>query len=68
MVGKIFLAVATVFGLGLSIGPTLAASSTIPGTGAVAGAVTAPQPFTAAHVYLYNSEKRVTFMVYTADG
>jgi Carboxypeptidase regulatory-like domain len=68
MVGKIFLAVATVFGLGLSIGPTLAASSTIPGTGAVAGAVTAPQPFTAAHVYLYNSEKRVTFMVYTAGG
>jgi virginiamycin B lyase len=68
MVGKIFLAVATVFGLGSATGPTLAANSTIQGTGAVAGTVTAPQPFTAAHVYLYNAEKRATFMVYTAGG
>jgi len=30
--------------------------------------VMAPRPFTAAHVYLYNPEKRVTYMVYTRAG
>jgi virginiamycin B lyase len=44
------------------------AQSTIPGTGAVTGTVTATKPFTAAQVYLRNAEKGVTFMVYTAGG
>ena len=48
--------------------PGLAADSTIAGTGAVVGTVTAPKPFTAAQVYLRNLEKPVTFMVYTAGG
>ena len=68
MVSKLILTVASMLGLGLANGPGLAASSTIPGTGAVTGTVTAPQPFSAAHVYLYNAEKRVTFMVYSAGG
>ena len=45
-----------------------AQGSTIAGTGAVTGTVTAPKPFTAAQVYLRNAEKGVTFMVYTARG
>jgi virginiamycin B lyase len=68
MVRQISLVVASMLGLGLAAGPSLAANSTIPGTGAVTGTVTAPRPFTAAHVYLYNAEKRVTFMVYTSGG
>src|SRR5262249_9749558 len=43
-----------------------AAESTIPGTGAVVGTVTASKPFTAAQVYLRSAEKPVTFMVYTS--
>jgi virginiamycin B lyase len=46
----------------------LAADSTIPGTGAVAGSVTAAKPFVAAQIYLRNAEKGVTFMVYTSHG
>jgi streptogramin lyase len=68
MVGKICLAVTSALAVGLAAGPSLAANSTIAGTGAVTGTVTAPRPFTAAHVYLYNAEKRVTFMVYTSGG
>ena len=68
MVSKLILTVASMLGLGLANGPGLAASSTIPGTGAVTGTVTAAQPFSAAHVYLYNAEKRVTYMVYSAGG
>src|SRR5437660_1668144 len=45
-----------------------AADSTIQGTGAVVGTVTAGKPFTAAQVYLRNLDKSVTFMVYTAGG
>jgi virginiamycin B lyase len=53
----------------LPIGSAVAADgSTIPGTGAVSGTVTASKPFTAAQVYLRNAEKGVTFMVYTAGG
>jgi len=48
--------------------PAFAAESTIKGTGAVAGTVTAPKPFTAAHVYLRSQDKPVTFMVFTAGG
>jgi virginiamycin B lyase len=40
----------------------------IPGTGAVAGTVTASKPFTAAQVYLRSADKPVTFMVYTSGG
>jgi streptogramin lyase len=46
----------------------VAADSTIAGTGAVSGTVTAGKPFTAAQVYLRNAEKGVTFMVYTNRG
>src|SRR6266849_2813768 len=46
-------------------GPALAE---IPGTGAVSGTVTAAKPFTMAHVYIRNAEKRVTFMVYAVGG
>ena len=53
----------------LPIGSTVAADgSTIPGTGAVSGTVTASKPFTAAQVYLRSADKPVTFMVYTAAG
>jgi len=48
--------------------PANAAQSTIPGTGAVTGTVTAGKPFTAAQVYLRSTEKPVTFMVYTSGG
>src|SRR6476659_3518 len=48
--------------------PATAAESTIKGTGAVAGTVTGPKPFTAAHVYLRGQDKPVTFMVFTAGG
>src|SRR5690349_8846914 len=48
--------------------PGFAAESTIPGTGAVAGTVTAKKPFTAAQVYLRSADKPVTFMVYTSGG
>src|SRR5262245_41683588 len=68
MMRKIFLAALSLAGLGFAIEPGHAASSTIPGTGAVSGTVTAPRSFTAAHVYLYNPEKRVTYMVYTRAG
>ncbi|MFL5003451.1 MAG: carboxypeptidase regulatory-like domain-containing protein, partial [Xanthobacteraceae bacterium] len=52
----------------LACGPVRAAQSTIPGTGAVTGTVTAGKPFTAAQVYLRSAEKPVTFMVYTSGG
>jgi streptogramin lyase len=68
MFRQISLAVASLLAFGLSAAPGFAASSTIAGTGAVTGTVTAPRPFTAAHVYLYNAEKRATFMVYTSGG
>ena len=48
--------------------PGIALESTIPGTGAVTGTVTASKPFTAAHVYLRSQDKPVTFMVYTSGG
>src|SRR5262249_56608236 len=48
--------------------PANAAQSTIPGTGAVTGTVTAGKPFTTAQVYLRSTEKPVTFMVYTSGG
>src|ERR1044071_9972202 len=51
-----------------SIAPSRALDSTIKGTGAVTGKVTAPKPFTAAHVYLRGQDKPVTFMVFTAGG
>ena len=46
----------------------VAAESTIAGTGAVSGTVTASKPFTAAQVYLRHAAKPVTFMVYTSGG
>jgi virginiamycin B lyase len=49
-------------------GPSLAAQSTIAGTGAVSGTITAAVPFKAAQVYLYNADKRFTYMVYTSGG
>jgi virginiamycin B lyase len=53
---------------GLAWAPGFAAESTIPGTGAVTGTVTAGKPFTAAQVYLRRTDKPVTFMVYTSGG
>jgi len=46
----------------------MALESTIPGTGAVAGIVSAGRPFTAAQVYLRHTAKPATFMVYTSKG
>jgi virginiamycin B lyase len=46
----------------------VAAESTIAGTGAVSGTVTASKSFTAAQVYLRHAAKPVTFMVYTSGG
>ena len=40
----------------------------IAGTGTVSGTVTAAKPFKAAHVYLYNLDKHVMYMVYTNAG
>jgi virginiamycin B lyase len=40
----------------------------IAGTGTVSGTVTAAKPFKAAHVYLYNLDKHVMYMVYTSAG
>src|SRR3954453_4316621 len=54
--------------LALGVAPALAAESTIKGTGAVVGTVTAQKPFKAAHVYLRSQDKPVTFMVFTAGG
>ena len=53
---------------GVVAGGGAQAQSTIAGTGAVTGTVTATKPLTAAQVYLRNAEKGVTFMVYTAGG
>src|SRR5262245_33591708 len=36
--------------------------------GTVSGTVTAPKPFKAAHVYLNNLDKHITYMVYTSGG
>jgi len=51
---------------GAAAEPTI--KSTINGTGVVTGSVSAPKPFTAAHVYLRGQDKPVTFMVFTAGG
>src|SRR3954454_6945197 len=59
---------AFVIASGTAYAPCAAAQSTIPGTGAVTGTVTAGKPFTAAQVYLRSAEKPVTFMVYTSGG
>jgi virginiamycin B lyase len=60
------------FAIALSMlnGPCLAAAdgSTIPGTGSLAGTVTAAAPFRAAQVYARNAEKNLVYMVYTASG
>lgn len=53
---------------GLSCAPGVAADSTIPGTGAVTGTVTAAKSYTAAQIYLRSLDKPVTFMVYTSGG
>ena len=53
---------------GAAAAPAIAANSTIAGTGAVTGTVTAAKPFTAAQVYLRSADKPVTFMVYTSGG
>ena len=37
-------------------------------TGVVSGTVTATKPFKAAHVYLYNLDKHIMYMVYTNAG
>src|ERR1043165_3418531 len=52
----------------VSAAPSRALESTIKGTGAVTGKVTAGKPFTAAHVYLRGQDKPVTFMVFTTGG
>src|SRR5947208_6282027 len=52
----------------IAAAPAAAAEPTIKGTGVVAGTVSAPKPFTAAHVYLRGQDKPVTFMVFTAGG
>jgi virginiamycin B lyase len=52
----------------ITAAPSRALESTIKGTGAVTGKVTAGKPFTAAHVYLRGQDKPVTFMVFTAGG
>src|SRR5437016_57576 len=62
-----FAAIAfAVCALGLTPGHAL--ESTIRGTGAVTGTVTAGKPFKAAHVYLRGQDKPVTFMVFSANG
>jgi streptogramin lyase len=38
------------------------------GIATISGTVTAPKPFKAAHVYLYNLDKHVMYMVYTNAG
>ena len=42
--------------------------STLPGTGSLAGTVTAAAPFRAAQVYARNAEKNLLYMVYTSGG
>src|ERR1051326_6434293 len=61
------LLAAGVFGA-LSPTPGISAESTVKGTGAVVGTVTASKPFKAVHVYLRSQDKPVTFMVFTAGG
>jgi virginiamycin B lyase len=43
-------------------------ASELQGMGTVSGTVTAPKPFKAAHVYLYNADKHIMYMVYTSAG
>jgi len=43
-------------------------SSSVKGLGTVSGTVVASKPFTAAQVYLRNTDKRIQYMVYTKDG
>jgi streptogramin lyase len=63
---KVLLAAASACLAGAA--PGWALESTIAGTGAVTGTVTAHKPFKAAQVYLRGQDKPVTFMVFTADG
>ena len=65
--------VALVLGAALPVGSLLAqpAQSGKPelaGLASVSGSVTAPASFKAAKVYFRNVEKRIQYMVYTADG
>jgi virginiamycin B lyase len=65
---KVVTLLAFAFACCAASAPSIALESTIPGTGAVTGTVTASKPFTAAHVYLRSQDKPVTFMVYTSGG
>ncbi len=48
-------------------GPTLL-DNQVPGTGMLAGEVTAPGPFQAAKVYAKNVDQNIIYMVYTGEG
>ena len=54
------------FGVGGGAAAQKAAS--LQSMGSVSGTVAAPKPFKAAHVYLYNTDKHVMYMVYTNAG
>src|SRR5262245_45969064 len=47
---------------------TQVVEAAMPGMATVSGTVTAPGAFTAARVYLRNTEKQITYMVYTQGG
>jgi len=65
--------VALVLGAALPVGSLLAQPAhsgkpELTGLASVSGSVTAPASFKAAKVYFRNVEKRIQYMVYTADG
>ena len=60
---------ALVFGMSLVTNRTaVAASSELAGLASISGSVQAPTPFKAARVYFRNNERRMQYMVYTANG
>jgi virginiamycin B lyase len=46
----------------------IALADVLPGTGSLAGTVTADAPFQAAKVHARNADRRMTYLVYTAKG
>ena len=56
--------------LGVALVSELAmrAEAEVPGTGSLSGTVQAPKPFTAAQVFIRNTDNNMMYAVYTAGG
>jgi hypothetical protein len=62
------IAAAASVALGGTVSAQRADEKPLKDLGAVSGTVTAPKAFKAAHVYLRNVDKSITYMVYTSGG